>query len=174
MEEGLKRAIKRIFYTFGFLFITVFFILPYLVQISTYFHEIGHVKTLEKYGVKANYRMNLLDTIPNFIDPSVEKLGVTTFDLNEYKKLDSFKKTDVNVSGINSDLTILFLLCIYLSLGNIYIYYKEKYKGEVNSFWVLAINWILFMWVVVLVQITLSNINYPTGDIYQLARFIYP
>ncbi len=59
--------------------------LPYLIQISTYFHEKGHQNTLDKYDIKNSYRINLLETIPNFFNPKVVKLGVTRFDLGEYK-----------------------------------------------------------------------------------------
>ena len=33
-----------------------------------------------------------------------------------------------------------------------------------------AINWILFMWLLALVQISVSNITYSIGDVYMLVK----
>ena len=90
----------KIFTIAAFLFVTIFFILPYLIQISTYFHERGHQKALDKNGIENTYQFNLLDTIPNFFNPKVTKLGVTRFNLEEYKALDKYKRTEINIAGI--------------------------------------------------------------------------
>ncbi len=172
MDEAIKKEVWKVFSVAAFLFITIFFILPYLIQISTYFHERGHQKALAKYGVESSYSVNLLETIPNFFNPRVTKLGVTRFNLNEYKQLNKYQRTDVNVSGIISDLRFLFLIAVYLSLANVYTFYKIRYRKEYNLTRILAINWILFMWLLALVQITVSNITYPSGDIYQLIRYL--
>ena len=172
MDELVKKEMWKVFNVAAFLFITIFFVLPYLIQISTHFHERAHQKALEKYGIKSYYELNLLETIPNFFNPKVDKLGVTRFSLTEYKKLDKFHRTEINVAGIVSDLRFLFLIGVYLSLVNVYIYYKVKFKKNYNLVWVLAINWILFMWLLALIQITVSNITYPSGDVYQLVRFL--
>jgi len=172
MDRKIKGEIWKIFMVASFLFITIFFILPYLIQISTYFHEKGHQKVLDRYGVENTYRFNLLETIPNFFNPRVQKLGVTRFDLEKYKKLDNNKKTEINIAGIVSDLRFLFLIAIYLSFVNVYLYYKIRVKKEINLTWVLGINWILFMWLLALIQITVSNITFPSGDIYQLVKFV--
>jgi len=172
MEEGLKKEIWKVFSVAAFLFVTIFFILPYLVQISTYFHEKGHQQVLTKYGVQSSYQVNLLETIPNFYNPQVNKLGVTKFDLDAYNKLDKFQKADINVAGIVSDLRFLFLIAIYLAMANVYSYYKVRVKKDYNLTWVLAVNWILFMWLLALVQITVSNITYSIGDVYSLVRVI--
>lgn len=176
MEIVKKRIFSdnawKIFSVASFLFITIFFILPYLVQISTYFHERGHTVALHKYNIEAYYSPNLLETIPNFYNPNVQKLGVTKFDLDAYNKLDKYKKTEINIAGIVSDLRFLFLIGIYLSFVNVYLFYKIKFKGEYNIKWVLAIDWVLFMWLLALIQITVANITYSSGDIYQLVRFI--
>jgi len=172
MEEEIKKEMWKVFNVAAFLFITIFFLLPYLIQVSTYFHERGHQKALEKYGVKSLYELNLLETIPNFFNPKVDKLGVTRFSLTEYKKLDKFHRTEVNIAGIVSDLRFLFLIGVYLSLVNVYVYYKVKFRKNYNLVWVLAVNWILFMWLLALIQITVSNITYPSGDIHQLVRFL--
>jgi len=172
MEEGIKKEIWKVFCVASFLFITIFFILPYLVQISTYFHEKGHQEVLTKYGVQSSYQMNLLDTIPNFYNPTINKLGVTRFDMDAYNKLDKFQKADINVAGIVSDLRFLFLIAIYLAMANVYSYYKVKIKQDYNLTWVLGANWILFMWLLALVQITVSNITYSIGDVYSLVRAV--
>lgn len=172
MNKKLKRDFFKVFYVASFLFITIFFILPYLIQISTYFHEIGHVNALKKNGIDASYNFNLLEIIPNFFNPDVDKLGVTRFDLESYKKLDKIQRTDINVAGIVSDLRFLFLIGIYLSFVNVYLFYKIKIKKDYNLTWVLAVDWVLFMWLLALVQITVANITYGTGDVYQLVRFL--
>lgn len=172
MEEEVKKEIWKIFSVASFLFITIFFILPYLVQISTFFHERAHQKVLDKYNIENSYRVNLLETIHNFYNPNVQKLGVTRFDLDAYNKLDKYKKTDINIAGIVSDLRFLFLIGIYLSFVNIYLFYKIRFKKEYNVKWVLAIDWVLFMWLLALIQITVANITYSSGDVYQLVRFI--
>jgi uncharacterized membrane protein (DUF485 family) len=171
MDERIKKEVWKIFYVASFLFITIFFILPYLIQISTYFHEKGHQRGLDKYGIENVYSFNLLETIPNFFNPRVQKLGVTKFDLEEYKKLDNRKKTEINIAGIVSDLRFLFLIAVYLSFVNVYTFYKIRIKKEINFAWVLGISWILFMWLVALIQITVANITYPSGDIFQLVKF---
>ena len=172
MEEAIKKEIWRIFSVASFLFITIFFKLPYLIQISTYFHELGHQKILDKYGIENTYKLNLLETIPNFFNPKVQKLGVTRFNLEEYKKLDKYKRTDINIAGIVSDLRFLFLISVYLALVNVYLFYKVQFKKEYDLKWILAIDWVLFMWLLALVQITVSNITYSSGDISQLIRFL--
>jgi hypothetical protein len=156
----------------SFLFITIFFLLPYLIQVSTHFHEKGHQNALDKYGIENTYQFNLLDTIPNFFNPKVQKLGVTRFDLEDYKQLDKYKRTDINIAGIISDLRFLFLIGVYLSLVNVYLFYKIRFKKEYDLKWVLAVDWILFMWLIALIQITVSNITYSSGDIFQLVRFL--
>lgn len=173
MDDDLKKVVWNIFSVGAFLFVTIFFILPYLVQISTYFHERGHLKALERYGIEGTYEMNLLETIPNFFYPSRTKLGATTFDMDKYLELSKVQRTELHIAGIVSDLRFLFLIAIYLSLMNIYLFYKSRVKHEINFMWVLAIDWILFMWLIALVQITVANITHFSGDIYQLVRFMH-
>ncbi|MEM0465446.1 MAG: hypothetical protein QXW97_01945 [Candidatus Pacearchaeota archaeon] len=168
MNNELKKEIWKVFSVGSFLFITIFFVLPYLIQISTFFHEKAHQKALKKYGVDSYYSVNLLETIPNFFNPQVTKLGVTKFNMNEYKKLDKYQRAEVNIAGIVSDLRFLFLIGVYLALTNVYTYYKIKFKQDYDLTWQIAINWILFMWLLALVQITVSNITYRVGDIYSL------
>jgi hypothetical protein len=172
MDRDIKQGIWKVFYVASFLFITIFFILPYLVQISTFFHEKSHQKTLAKYGIESSYDLNLLETIPNFFNPKITKLGVTKFDFERYNKLDRFKKTDVNIAGIVSDLRIIFLIGTYLALVNVYIFFKVKIRKNYNLTFCLAINWILFMWLLALIQITVSNITFQVGDIYQLIKYL--
>lgn len=172
MNEKLKKEIWKIFHVSAFLFITIFFILPYLVQMSTYFHEKGHIDTLNKYGVDSSYEVNLLETIPNFFNPNVGRLGVTRFNLDDYKGLDKYQRTEVNIAGIVSDLRFLFLIGIYLSFVNIYTFYKIKFRQNYNLAWILAINWILFMWLLALIEITISNVTFNSGDIFQLVNFM--
>ena len=172
MDSELKKEVWKVFSVASFLFITIFFILPYLVQVSTFFHEKGHQKALTKYSIENSYSFNLLETIPNFYNPRVDKLGVTRFNLQDYLALDKLKRTEVNIAGIVSDLRFLFLIAIYLALVNVYTFYKIKYKKEYNLVWILGINWILFMWLLALIQITISNITYAGGDVYQLVRFL--
>jgi len=172
MREQFKKELWKIFSVASFLFITIFFILPYLIQTSTYFHEKGHQKALAEYGIDSSYRTNLLETIPTFFNPSVNKLGVTKFNLEEYKKLDKYKRTEVNIAGIVSDLRFLFLIGVYLALANVYLFYKVRFKKEYNLTWILAFDWVLFMWLLALIQITVSNITYSSGDVLQLIRFL--
>ncbi len=172
IDEEIKEALWKVFCVASFLFITIFFILPYLVQTSTYFHEKAHQKALLSYGVKSSYSVNLLETIPGFFNPTVNKLGVTRFNMEEYLRLDKYQRTSVNISGIISDLRFLFLIGIYLSFVNVYIYYKLKFQQDINFSWVLAIDWILFMWLLALVQITISNVTFRVGDVYRLIDFL--
>jgi hypothetical protein len=172
MDKKIKQEFFKVFYTASFLFITIFFVLPYLVQISTYFHEKAHQSALAKFGIESEYNINLLETIPNFLNPGVTKLGVTRFDIDQYEKLDKYSRTEINIAGIVSDLRFLFLIAVYLSMVNIYTFYKVKFKQDYDLTWILAINWILFMWLLALVQITVSNITYSSGDIFQLVRYL--
>ena len=172
MDETIKKEAWKIFSVASFLFITIFFILPYLVQVSTFFHEKAHQKFLDKYGVENSYKVNLLETIHNFYSPNVDKLGVTRFDLEAYKKLNKYQRTEINIAGIVSDLRFLFLMGIYMTFINIYLFYKIKFKKEISFTWALAVNWILFMWLLALIQITVANITYSSGDIYQIVRFL--
>ncbi len=172
MDKRTKRGFLKVFYIAGFLFITIFFILPYLIQISTYFHEMSHVKALRLRGIESSYSFNPLETIPNFFNPRVEKLGVTRFNLEAYKKLDKTSRTEINIAGVVSDLRFLFLIGVYLSFINVYLFYKIKFKEDYNLTWVLATDWILFMWLLALIQITIANITYGSGDIYNLVSFL--
>ena len=36
----------------------------------------------------------------------------------------------------------------------------------------LGINWILFMWLLALIQITIANIGIQGGDIWQLVKYV--
>ena len=102
MKDEVKQDIFRIFYVASFLFITIFFILPYLVQVSTFFHERGHQKALDRYDVENAYYFNLLETIPNFFNPKVTKLGVTRFDLDAYEALNNqFINLGINMEAIH-------------------------------------------------------------------------
>jgi len=172
MGNGAKKEVWKVFKVAMFLLVTILFVLPYLVQISTIFHERAHIKSFNKYGVRNYYYVNLLETIPNFYNPKTTKLGVTKFDFNAYKELEKYQRTEIHIAGLVSDLRILFLIGIYLSFVNVYIFYKLKFKKEVNLTWMLAINWILFMWLLALMQITIANITFGSGDIYQLVRFL--
>ena len=172
MKKGVKKEIWKVFSVASFLFITIFFVLPYLVQVSTYFHERGHQKFLDKYGVENSYQINLLETVPNFFNPNVHKLGVTKFDLNAYKELDKYQRIEINIAGIVSDLRFLFLIGIYLAFVNIYTFYKIRIKKEYDLVWILAVNWILFMWLLALVQISVANVVSRGGDIYQIIRYL--
>lgn len=172
MDESLKKEVWKIFGVASFLFITIFFVLPYLVQVSTYFHEKAHLNKLNEYGVKAEYDVDWLSAIPNFFNPNVDKLGVTRFNLNDYKALNKNARTEINIAGILSDLRFLFLIGVYLTFANIFMFYKLKIQKEIDVRWVLGINWILFMWLLALIQITIANISYHVGDIFQLVNFL--
>ncbi len=172
MNKKFKKEVLKIFYITSFLFITIFFILPYLVQVSTYFHERAHQEALSKHGVKNNYNINLLETIHNFYSSDVNFLGVTKFDIDKYLTLEKEQRAEIHVAGIVSDLKILFLISIYLALTNVYLVYKIKVRSEYNLGFVLAINWILFMWLLALIQITVSNVTYFSGDIYHLIKYL--
>ena len=102
----------------------------------------------------------------------MDKLGVTRFDLQAYKKLNKYQRTEINIAGIISDLRFLFLIGLYLALVNVYTYYKIRFQRKYNLGWILAINWILFMWLLALIQITVANITYASGDVYQLINFL--
>jgi len=174
MKKGKKLDWKqeawKVFYVASFLFVTIFFVLPYLIQVSTYFHEKGHQKALTKYGVPNSYDLNLLETIHNFYNPNVQRLGVTKFDIEKYNELDKFQRAEVNMAGIISDLRFLFLISIYLAFVNVYVFYKVRIRKEYNLIWVLAANWCLFMWLLALVQITVSNLTFFSGDFFQLIQ----
>ena len=172
MDEFVKSEIKKVFHVAAFLFITIFFILPYLVQVSTYFHERGHQRVLEKYGIESYYQLDLLSTVPDFFNSNVDKLGVTRFNLADYKKLNKYQRAEINIAGIVSDLRFLFLISIYLSFINIYMFYRIRFTKNPNLIWILAINWILFMWLLALVQITVSNVTNSSGDVLQLIKYL--
>lgn len=172
MKEWYKKEGYRVFYVGAFLFITIFFILPYMVQVSTYFHEKGHQAALDKYGVENSYRVDFLSTIHNFYNPNVKKLGVTKFDIDAYDKLNKFQKAEVNIAGVISDLRFLFLISVYLVFVNIYMFYKIRFRKDYDLTWILAVNWILFMWLLALVQITVSNLTFSSGDFMSLVRVL--
>jgi hypothetical protein len=172
MEKELKKEVWKILKVLIFITFSIVVILPYLVQVTTYLHEKAHMNILTKYGVSNYYYADLQNTIPNFFNSNAEALGVTKFNFEQYQKLDKFQRVELHVSGIVSDLRTLFLISVYLSFVNVYVIYKVKIKKESNLSWVLAVNWILFMWLLALLQITIANITYPTGDVYQLIKFL--
>jgi len=71
-----------------------------------------------------------------------------------------------------SDLRLLILVGVYLACVNVYLFYKVRIKKEYNFLLVLAVNWVLFIWLIVLIQVTVANITYSAGDVYQLVRFL--
>lgn len=172
MQKEVKKEVWRVGKVAIFLLISIVIALPYLVQISTYFHEEAHVKALSKYKIRNYHGVDLLRTIPNFFNPEVKRLGVTKFDYGQYMKLDKYKKAEINIAGVVSDLKFLFLIGIFLSFVNMYLFYKIRFKKEINFTWLLAINWILFMWLLALIQITVANVTYASGDFYQLVKVL--
>lgn len=169
MKKGLWLVLK----VAVFLAISIIVVLPYLVQVSTFFHERGHITALQKYGVETSYSLNLLETIPNFFNPRVTKLGITQFNLDQYNQLNKYQRAEINLGGVVSDLRFLFLIGVYLSFVNIYTFYKIRFRKNYNLTWILAVNWILFMWLLALIQITVSNITYSSGDIYYLINMLH-
>ena len=91
MQEDTKKEAWKAAKVILFLAVSIFIILPYLVQVSTFFHEKAHMRNLDKYGVKNGYEANLFSTIPSFFNPKTEALGVTRFNFAEYLKLDRSK-----------------------------------------------------------------------------------
>jgi len=97
---------------------------------------------------------------------------VTKFDIDAYGNLNKFQKAEVNIAGVISDLRFLFLISIYLVFVNIYMFYKIRFKKDYYLIWILAVNWILFMWLLALVQITVSNLTFNSGDFMSLVRVL--
>jgi hypothetical protein len=182
MRGDGKSDLMRVLRVVLFLFVSIVIFLPYLIQISTFFHERAHQEVLDRYGVKNYYEPNLLTTIPDFFNPNAQYLGSTTFNDQQYKEMDKYQRIELHTSGIVSDLTFLFIismLLVVLNLG-VYIFYRlrmwlrEDVRFVINRILVfgLAFNWVLFIWLLSLIQITIANITYPSGDIYQLVNFL--
>jgi len=55
---------------------------------------------------------------------------------------------------------------------NIYMFYKIRVRKEYDLVWVLAVNWVLFMWLLALVQITTSNLTFRSGDFMSLVKVL--
>jgi hypothetical protein len=172
LNEEVAKDVLTVFYTVLFLFVSIFIILPYMVYLSTYMHERAHYESLVSYGMDPVIEINVLTVIPNFFSTSNEKLGVTKFNLEDYKRLDKYQRTDVNVAGIASDMWVMFFIGLYLGLTNVYFFYKVRFTQNVNLVWILAVNWLLLMWLIALAQITIANITQQAGDIYMLVRYI--
>ncbi len=172
MREEVKKDILTVAYTILFLLISIIVILPYMVQFSTYMHERSHYKALTSYGLYAEIHLDVLHTIPQFFNPKTEKLGVTRFSLEQYKQLDKWQRTQVNIAGIVSDLVMLSFMGIYLALTNVYFFYKVKFSKNFDLVWILAVNWLLIMWLIALMQITIANITHEAGDIHMLVRYL--
>lgn len=172
MRNEVKKDVLTVVYSVIFLFVSIVVVLPYMVQFSTYMHERAHYKTLLSYGLYAEIHLDVLNTIPNFFNPENEKLGVTRFSLAEYKQLDKFQRTKVNIAGIVSDLIILSFIGLYLALTNVYFFYKVKFSKNFDLVWILAVNWMLIMWLIALMQITIANITHEAGDIYMLVKYL--
>lgn len=172
MNEGVKKDVLTVVYTAIFLAFSIVIVLPYMVQFSTYMHERAHYKMLISYGVQAETPLDLLMTIPNFFNPNTQQLGVTRFSMEQYNKLDKFQRAKVNTAGIVSDLVVLSFIGLYLGLTNVYFFYKAKFTRELDYIWILAVNWLLIMWLFALMQITIANITHEAGDIFMLVRFL--
>ncbi len=172
MREEVKKDVLTVVYSALFLVISIAVVLPYLVQFSTYMHERAHYTMLESYGVDATISLDLISTIPDFFNPKTEKLGVTRFSLEQYRQLDKYQRTKVNTAGIVSDLVVLSFAALYLALTNVYFFYKVKFTRDYDFIWILAVNWLLIMWVIALMQITIANITHEAGDVYMLIRYL--
>ena len=110
MQEDTKKEAWKAAKVILFLAVSIFIILPYLVQVSTFFHEKAHMRNLDKYGVKNGYEANLFSTIPSFFNPKTEALGVTRFNFAEYVKLDKYQRTEVNMAGGGSEFWVVIFL----------------------------------------------------------------
>ncbi len=172
MINGVRKDVLTVLYTVIFLFVSIFVILPYMVSSSTYLHERAHYKVLTSYGLYAEIDLDLVRVVPNFFSTKSEKLGVTRFSLEQYKLLDKYQRTKVNIAGIVSDLWVLFFLALYLALTNVYFFYKVRFTKNFDLVWILAVNWLLIMWLIALMQITIANITHQAGDIYMLIKYL--
>jgi hypothetical protein len=172
MREEVKKDVMTVVYTVIFLLVSIVIVLPYMVQFSTYMHERGHYKALKSYGLNAEIYLDVVNTIPTFFNPNTEKLGVTRFSLTQYQQLDKWQRTQVNIAGIVSDLVILSFVGLYLALTNVYFFYKVKFSKNFDLVWILAVNWLLIMWLIALMQITIANITHQAGDIHMLVRYL--
>lgn len=172
MRNEVRKDVLTVIYTIIFLFVSIVVVLPYMVQFSTYMHERAHYRALTSYGLYAEIDINFLTTIPDFFNPRTEKLGVTRFSLEQYKTLDKFQRASVNTAGIVSDMVVLSFLGLYLALTNIYFFYKVKFAKDYDFVWILAVNWILIMWLIALMQITIANVTHEAGDISMLVLYL--
>jgi len=172
MRDEVRKDVLTVVYTIIFLFVSIFIVLPYMVQFSTYMHERAHYKALTSYGLYAEIDLDVISTIPNFFNPKTEKLGVTRFSLEQYKTLDKYQRAVVNTAGIVSDMVILTFLGLYLALTNIYFFYKVRFAKDYDFVWILAVNWLLIMWLIALMQITIANVTHEAGDIHMLVRYL--
>jgi len=172
MRNEVRKDVLTVIYTIIFLFVSIVIVLPYMVQFSTYMHERAHYKALISYGLYAEIDIGFLTTIPDFFNPSTEKLGVTRFSLEQYKTLDKYQRAAVNTAGIVSDMVVLSFLGLYLALTNIYFFYKVKFAKDYDFVWILAVNWILIMWLIALMQITIANVTHEAGDISMLVKYL--
>ncbi|OGJ16865.1 hypothetical protein A3K73_08950 [Candidatus Pacearchaeota archaeon RBG_13_36_9] len=172
MREEVKKDVLTVVYSALFLLFSIVVVLPYMVQFSTYMHERAHYTILKSYGVDAAISIDLLGTIPDFFNPKTEKLGVTRFSLDQYRQLDKVQRTKVNTAGIVSDLVVLSFAALYLALTNVYFFYKVRFTRDYDFVWILAVNWLLIMWVIALMQITIANITHEAGDVYMLVKYL--
>ena len=172
-----RKRIKRVIYVAAFLFLSIFYILPYLTYTSIYFHEKAHKDVLESYGIKAEHKPDWIWVIPNFYSRvfGIEKseLAITTFNLNEVKKLNPVQIKEIYTAGIISDLRFMLLLSVYLIFINLFLLFKKP-KAQFDKYvlLILVIDWIIFMWILVLVSSTISNLSYTEGDIGKLVSLL--
>jgi len=172
MNEKVKKDILTVVYSALFLAVSIFIVLPYMIQFSTYMHERAQYIILKSYGIDATVSLDLISTIPDFFNPKTEKLGKAHFNLEQYLQLDKFQRTKVNTAGIVSDMVILSFAGLYLALTNVYFFYKVKFAKSYDFVWILAVNWLLVMWVIALLQIAIANITHEGGDIYMLVNYL--
>lgn len=173
-QSGISNF-RKILYAVIFFSLTIIFILPYLIQISIYFHEKAHHDTLSNLGIKSSLEVDWTRTILNFYSKigKAESLGVTKFNFNDIKALNPIQIKEFYTAGIISDLKFLLLLSIYLIFINLFVLFKKPGERKNNYITlILMIDWIIFMWILVLVSLTLSNISYSNGDLSALTRLL--
>jgi hypothetical protein len=170
MKKEVKERIFRVLFVALFLTVSIVVVLPYLVQISVYFHERAHLDALTNYHVDASCKASYVSTIYNFYFGDTGELGSVSFDQDQYNKLGKYQKTEIHLAGMVSDVQFLIFIVIFICLTNLFAFYRIKNNKKINLGWILAINWFLFIWFLALVKMIILNLTDFSGDFFQLIQ----
>lgn len=146
-------------------------IFPLVGIISTYYHEMAHIKKAKEFGINFVYNFNFKNAyLSKWIlktHASGTSIPATKEDNIKYNNLDLKYKKDINLAGVKSDYKFINAILLGILLTNLLLLFK-KFRQTKWIYLIIYLNIVLFYWLWYLITSSSLNLFYPTGDLQKL------